>query len=131
MRLSPRLITHNWRLKLAALALAVLIWVLASAQQTTRQWITARVEPVVRDPDFTLAGQPDPATVRVQFRGRGRDLWELAINRPIVVLRVDTVGGRRAFVLENRMVRLPGGVSRAVVVEDIRPPVVRLELQPR
>ncbi|HWK89782.1 MAG TPA: hypothetical protein VNP72_07295, partial [Longimicrobium sp.] len=126
-----RLFTHNWRLKLAALALAVLVWVLASAQQTTRQWITARVEAVVRDPDFAMVGAPEPSTVRVQFRGRGRDLWELAINRPVVLLRVDQVGGRRTFVLENRMVRLPGGVSRAVLVEDIRPPVVRLELRPR
>ncbi|HLM66524.1 MAG TPA: hypothetical protein VK358_03310, partial [Longimicrobium sp.] len=82
MRLSAQLLTYNWRLKLSALGLAVLIWALVSSEQVTSQWIPVRVDPVVRDPRFVISEAPEPQEVRVQFTGPGRELWELAIDRP-------------------------------------------------
>ena len=120
-------LAFNWRLKLAALGLAVLVWAAVSAEQTTSQWIPVRVDPVVRDPEYVLTGPPDPAEVRVRFSGPGRELWELALDRPTLVLPLRDVGGRRAFALDASMLRLPSGLS--VNVQDIRPAIVRVELE--
>jgi YbbR domain-containing protein len=126
-RLSLDLVTYNWRLKLAALGLAVLIWAAVSAEQVTSQWIPVRIDPVVRDPEYVLTGAPDPAEVRVRFSGPGRELWELALDRPMIVLPLSDVGNRRAFALDASMLRIPAGLS--VNVQDIRPAVVRVDLQ--
>jgi hypothetical protein len=122
-----RTLTYNWRLKLAALALAVLIWAVVSAEQVTSQWIPVRVDPVVRDPEFVITSPAEPAMVSVQVTGPGRELWELAINRPTLVLSVRDVGERRTFGLDPSMVRIPQGL--AVRVSDVRPAVVTLGLE--
>ncbi|HEU0301809.1 MAG TPA: hypothetical protein VFR37_20310 [Longimicrobium sp.] len=127
MKLSLGIVTYNWRLKLAALGLAVLIWAAVSAEQVTSQWIPVRIDPVVRDPEYVLTGPPDPAEVRVRFSGPGRELWELALDRPILVLPLADIGNRRAFALDASMLRIPAGLS--VNVQDIRPAVVRVEVE--
>ena len=124
---SLREIASNWRLKLAALALAVLIWAIVSAEQPTTQWIPVRVEAQVGDPDFVLAGPPNPAQVQVRFSGPGRELWELALDRPRLVLSIPDVGEQRNFPLEPRMVRVPAGLSVSVL--EVRPQFTRLEMQ--
>lgn len=127
VRLSLRGLTQNWKLKLAALALAMLLWAVVSAEQVTSRWIPVRVEPVVRDPEYVLTGGAEPAQVQVRFTGPGRDLWELALDRPVLVLPVRDVGEGRTFVLDPQMVRVPGGVS--VSAQDVRPATVQLELE--
>lgn len=128
MRLGLRRLTNQWRLKLIALGLAVLLWVVISAEQVTTQWIPVRVDAVVRDPAYVLSGGPDPATVRVRFRGSGRELWELALERPTLVLSVGNVGNARTFALDPGMVRVPEAL-RGVEATDVRPGVVRLPLE--
>jgi hypothetical protein len=120
--------TAHGKLKLAALALAVLLWVVFSAEQVTTQWIPVRVEPVVRDPGYVLAGPPEPPVVRVRFRGPGRELWEVALRPPTLVLPVRDVGAARSFVVEPSMVDVPERYR--VVATDVRPAVVRLDLRP-
>lgn len=120
-------ITRNWRMKLAALALAVLIWAVVSAEQVTTQWIPVRVDPAVRDPEFVLTGSAEPAEVRVQFVGPGRELWELALDRPQLVLPLREIGERRTFALDPQMVRIPQGLN--VLARDVRPSVVTVGLE--
>jgi hypothetical protein len=120
--------TAHWKLKLAALALAVLLWVVFSAEQVTTQWIPVRVEAVLRDTGYVLTGEPDPRVVRVRFRGPGRELWELALRPPLLVLPVRDPGAARSFVVEPSMVDVPERFR--VVASDVRPAVVRLGLQP-
>jgi hypothetical protein len=127
VKLSADLLTYNWRLKLAALGLAMLIWAVVSSEQVTSQWIPVRVDPVVRDPEYVLGGPTEPGEVRVQFTGPGRELWELALDRPTLVLPLSAVGERRAFPVDPSMLRIPSGLS--VRVQDIRPAVVRVDLQ--
>lgn len=122
-----RELADNWRLKLAALGLAVLVWAVVSAEQPTTQWIPVRIQAQIRDPDYVLASPPDPAQVQVRFSGPGRELWELALDRPTLFLSVPEVGEQRTFALEAGMVRIPPGM--AVNVLDIRPQFARLELQ--
>lgn len=118
----------HWKLKLSALALAVLLWVVFSAEQVTTQWISVPVEAVVRDPGYVLAGQPDPAVVRVRFRGPGRALWGIALRPPALVLQVRDVGAARRFLIEASMVEVPERYRAAAT--DVRPAVVHLDLQP-
>ena len=128
MRQLLRRAASHWKLKLAALGLAVLLWVVFTAEQVTSQWIPVRVEAVVRDPAYVLAGRPDPDRVRVRFRGPGRELWEVALRPPTLVLPVREVGAARNFAIEASMVEMPE--RPRVVATDVRPGVVRLDLQP-
>ena len=118
----------HWKLKLSALALAVLLWVVFSAEQVTTQWISVPVEAVVRDPGYVLVGAPEPAVVRVRFRGAGRALWEIALRPPTLVLPVRDVGAARSFLVEPSMMDVPERLR--VVASDVRPAVVRLDLRP-
>lgn len=126
MRLSLRRLAAHWKLKLAALALSILLWVVFSSEQVTTQWIDVRVDPVVRAPGFALTGRPDPQLVRVRFRGAGRELWRLALRPPTLVLPVREMGA--AFAVEAAMVDVPESF-RGVTALDVRPGVVRLDLE--
>jgi hypothetical protein len=128
VRLSLRRLTSRWKLKLAALGLAILLWVVVSAEQPTTQWLPVRVDPVVRDPEFVLQGDAEPPIVRVRFEGAGRELWELALERPVLVLPLREVGNAATFALDPSMVQLPEGVHNVRVL-DVRPAVVRVQLQ--
>ena len=128
MRHLLRRATAHWKLKLSALALAVLLWVVFTAEQVTTQWIPVPVEAVVRDPGYVLVGRPEPAVVRVRFRGAGRELWEVALRPPPLVLPVRDVGAARAFAVDAAMVEVPERFR--VTATDVRPAVVRLDLRP-
>jgi len=130
LRFSPRRVLRNWQLKLAALALAVLLWVLVRAEQPTEQWIQVRVETQLLDPAFTLTAPPAPRVVQVRFAGKWREIGELALEKPVLVLHVRNVGRQRTFVLEPAMVRLPDGARGRVSALDVRPGLVKLALQP-
>jgi hypothetical protein len=122
-----RRITANWGLKLAALALAVLLWVVVSAEQVTSQWLEVPVAVVLRDARLRLDGAPVPARVSVRFTGSGRDLWELSFRRPVLSLPVREVSEAGVYGLEPGMVSVPGRL--AVTAQDVRPGWVRLSLR--
>jgi YbbR domain-containing protein len=129
VRLSLRTVARNWQLKLAALALAILLWVVVSAEQVTTQWIPVPVRVSSDAPGRVVTGGPVPAEVEVRFAGPGRELWELALERPVLVLPVDRVeADEQVFVLEPRMVSIPNGLS-AVSARDVRPGSVRVLTQ--
>lgn len=121
-----RSLTRNWKLKLAALALAVLLWVVVSAEQVTTQWLTVPVRLAVRDSAYVVAAGPAPREVEVRFSGPGRELWELALEQPVLVLSVGEVQREiESYLLEPGMVRLPAGIS-AVTALDVRPVAARV-----
>ncbi|MDQ3556193.1 MAG: hypothetical protein M3409_05390 [Gemmatimonadota bacterium] len=126
--MKPASLLVNGRLKLAALAFALLLWVGVSAEQPASQWLAVPVEVALRDPGYVLAGGPVPAEVQVRFSGPGRDLWELALNRPALVLPVRGSGAEGGiFLLDPQMVQMPRG--GAVAAQDVRPSSVRLILE--
>ena len=128
MKLSLGTLTGNWQLKLAALALAILLWVVVSAEQITSQWLPVPVELADRDATYVVTGGPHPAQVEVRFAGPGRELWELALERPVLVLPVrDVRDESQVFVLDPAMVRIPSGLS--VRAQDVRPSSVRIQFQ--
>ena len=73
-----RFFTENWALKLAAVGLAILLW-LAVRADAPKQAVFRNipVEVDLRDPDWRLEGEPDPSTVNVTVVGSTPELMEL------------------------------------------------------
>ena len=125
MRRRAGMLLHNWQLKLAALALALMLWGGVSAEQTSTQWIPVPVEVVAGSPEKVGAGRATPAEVSVRFSGPGREMWELVMRRPRLLLPVREVyTGERVYVVRPDMVRVPGGPS--LQVSDMRPVRIRV-----
>lgn len=123
-----RFFTDNWQLKLLALALAVLLWVVVSAEQVTSHWVPVPLQIEENDPDFELVSPQRFDEVPVRFSGSGRDLMELAIRKPPLVLSLDRVQGTtQEFRLEPSMVRIPSQLN--VTAQEVRSPLVRLEFR--
>lgn len=119
----------NWKLKLAAVSLAVFLWVTVTAEQPASRWISIPVEIALREMDYVLVDGPLPANVEVRFVGPGRELLELALNRPALLLPVRDVDPRgQIYLLEPGMVQRPPGIN--AVAQDVRPSTVRLVFAP-
>jgi YbbR domain-containing protein len=122
-----RVLTENWKLKLSAFALAMLLWITVSADQPTTRWLQIPVDVQVRDPDHELVGGPEPRDVRVRFFGTWRDLWEIMVERPpLRLVLTDVSEGVQELILDPTQVQVPRG--RGVTAVDIRPATVRVNL---
>lgn len=124
--------TEDWALKLTALALAVLLWMTfrADTPQLT-EFRNTPIEVDLRDPDWRLEGRPEPSTVDVTIAASTSELWELAANRPRIVLPLERVNDTtETQVVPPQWVRLPPGVDpREARVISIRPDTVRLDFE--
>ncbi|MDR0787066.1 MAG: hypothetical protein LBG44_04275 [Gemmatimonadota bacterium] len=120
-------ITENWKLKILALAIATLLWGVWSADAVTSNWIPVPVQVVVSDAHYRPI-VVETREVEVRFSGTGRDLLEVAVSRPPLVLTIDDVPGASAeYTLDPRMVKIPSPL--AVSVLDVRPRTLALELE--
>ncbi len=121
-------IVRNWRLKILALALAVLLWVTmrltdGSVGRLTIPDVEVRVEQVHRD--WFLKEAPFPSTVQMSVSGPQGELVRAAMSQPAMVIRVDSV------LSEDSVVTLiPDWVSNvdrsSVTIENFAPSSVRL-----
>ena len=124
----PGILLRNWRLKIAALALAVLLWVTMrlSDDRFSRldiPSVAVRVEQVHRD--WFLRQPPLPSTVQMTVSGPLGDLFRVAMSQPVIVIRVDSV------LKEDSVVTLiPDWVDNvdrsSVTIENFVPSSVRL-----
>jgi YbbR domain-containing protein len=123
-------VTENWALKVAALSLAVLLWMAVRAgtpEATTFRNIPVQVD--LRDPDWRLAEPPDPPSVNVTVRGTTGELLTLAGQPPRIVLLVDRVADTvETQVLPLQWVHLPPDVRQARVLA-LRPDTIRLRYE--
>lgn len=129
MALVPRLIARHWRLKLAAFGLTVVLWALVRTESGVGgNLFTVPVQAQVGDLDWTLAAEPDPATVQVTFRGPTDDLIRLAREGTTLRVPLDSVVDADTLVQLRRDWVVVDAGSR-LVVEDIAPASVHLTLQ--
>lgn len=125
-----RFFTESWALKLAAVALAILMWISVRASEPERaSYPGIPVEVDLRDPDWQLAGPPEPATVSVSILGPTHELLALANNPPRIVLPVERVNDAvESQVVPLHWVQLPSGIRDARVL-GVRPDTIRLRYE--
>jgi hypothetical protein len=126
----PRVVSRNWRLKLAALALSVFLWAVVTVQPTNRSVLNSvPVQVDVIDADWAVDGLPSPPTVTVQLSGSVRELLTRGGDAAVVRVPIDRVSGRDTLVrLRPDWVVLSG--SSGLIVESITPPTVAIRLEP-
>lgn len=118
-------ITEHWPAKIAALSLAVLLWLVVELQAPAESWVDVRLDLSV-DSGFALLDAPP--RVRALVNGRGRDLIELQGTPPVAHMEAGNAGGDLAIIaFAASDVELPAGVDARV--RDVRPRVIRLKLR--
>lgn len=127
----PGIIVRNWRLKIAALALAVVLWVTMRLTddrigRVDLSRIEVRVEHVHRD--WFLRQPPAPSTVEMSVTGPMRDILRVAMSRPTIAVRVDSVH-REDSVLTLSPDWVTDVDRSSVTIENIRPSSVRLSFE--
>jgi len=127
--LLPGLVRRNWQLKLSAFAMAVLLWTVPTFEAQSRQvFDSVPVRVALNDPQWALRGNPIPSTVSVTVSGPARSLFSLAVDRPSIVIPIDSVLAADTFlVLRTSWVRLPDPGD--VVVEEVVPNSINLQFE--
>ncbi len=122
---------REWNLKLAALAVALLLWATVKSEELVSTAVTdVPVGVNLRDPRWQLASQPSPARVTLQVTGPVREILRLAVERPRVLVPVEDVRDSVLLVvLRSGWVQLAPGLDRTRV-DDVEPAIVRLVFDP-
>ena len=130
MARAPRLLTHNWQLKLAALGLSIFLWALVQTEPLSQETFSAvPVSVSVDDTTWTLSGAPSPSTVELRLGGPAREIIRLARDGTSLRIPVSAVGSRdTAVTLQREWVQL--GPRAGVTVESVSPPVINLRFEP-
>jgi len=116
---------RNWALKLAALFLALMLYVAVAAQEQYTEQFTMRLE-VQTPPGRTMLNTPPP--VSVVLRGKGGELLKLRLFRQVITLQVPETLSVATWttMLQPADVELPKGA--AVEVDQITPSEVVVQL---
>lgn len=122
---------RNWRLKIMALALAVLLWVTIrlsdeSLSRLDIPDVEVRVDQL--DPDWLLRSPPSPARVEMTVAGPLGELFRVAMAEPVVVIPLDAVT-EDDFVLELNADWVRNVDRGSVEIEDFNPSSIRLLLE--
>ncbi len=122
----PRFAVRNWTLKLTALFLALLLWIAVRVEAPDRQSISGvPVQVVVNDPDWTLVGEPDPASVDVFFSGPMRALLALGSQPPPMRIVLDEISSADTVLALSRDWVLLSPES-GVAVDELAPATISL-----
>ncbi len=125
-----QVLIHNWRLKLSALGLSVLLWALVQTEPTNRETfsqVPVRVQ--IADTAWTTSGPPSPASVQVRLGGPPREIIRLAQEGASIRIPVGAVGSRDTIItLQREWVQL--GQRSGLTVESLSPPDVRISFEP-
>jgi len=127
---SPRgAILRHWPLKLAALALAIILWVAVALEKPTTQLVGIQLDLVL--PADVASAQPPPP-VKALVSGAQRELFRL--TGPLVIRAVINetgvgAGTRHHLVMVPSDVQVPGGVK--LTVQDVEPREIDLLLDRR
>lgn len=120
--------TRQWQYKLAALFVAVLLWVTVTTDQQQEQAVPTRVEWQVDDSSRVLVDAP--GQVQTVFQAQMGELLSFVGNDPVIRYRVDSVSSSRMRVsLTTGMVDF-GQVGNARPLA-VRPSEVVLRFEPR
>jgi YbbR domain-containing protein len=123
--------TENWGLKLAALGLAVLLWMSVTANEPERGFFTVPVSVELRDPDWRLDQEPVPEVIRVDVEGPRAELLDLGSQPFELAIQVDRVTDSiqsQVVSLAAVQQQIPAHL-RQVAVRSLRPDTIVLHFQ--
>lgn len=122
-------LTENWALKLAALGLAILLWLAVTANEPQRaSFPNVEVGVDLRDSDWRLE-RTEPSALTVIVQGPRGELVQLSGAPPRIVLPVERVSDTiESQVVPLHWVQLPAGI-RDTRVLSLRPDTIRLHYQ--
>jgi len=121
----PGILVRNWPLKLAALALSIILWVLVASEEATSQLVEVRVE--VDLPDELALAKPAPV-LRALVTGPGRELIKLYSN-PLTIhasIPVTTQPPRWRLVVAPSDVQISRNAH--VSIQDVEPRALDFDL---
>ncbi len=123
-------LARNWRLKLAALGIALLLWSVVKAEEIVSVYVRGvPVSVTLRDPGWMSAASPAPARVTLVLTGPVREVLRLAFSRPRIVVPVEDVRDSVMVTgLRTAWVHLSGDFARTQI-DDIVPATVRLSFR--
>lgn len=129
MSVAPGL-TRNWRLKLAALGLAIFLWaVVRTDPVSTTTVISALVlVDLSGNPEWATAAPPAPARVSVHVRGAARDIQRLQTSEVVIRVPMASISGADTVVTLRPAW---SNVDGALTVERIDPPDVEVSFERR
>jgi len=118
--------TERLPYKAAALFLALVLWLVVSAEEPTEDLVPVRLVLLL---DSALVLQGEPPTVRALVVGRGRELLKLYGTRPVVrrVVPADSPDTLR-IALRPSDVDIPSGID--AIVRDVEPRALELHFVP-
>ena len=119
-------LTDRIGLKVTALVLSLMLWVIVSARQPTEGLVDVRVIPVL---DASLVLVDSPSAVRAQVYGRAVDIVKLYASPPVLRLVVrGTVPDSLVRDISPGDVRLSAQVGTDVHILDVQPRSVTLHV---
>lgn len=120
----PGVLTRNWALKLAALALAIILWLFVAAEETTSQLVSVQVE--VDLPAEMALAKPAP-TMRALVTGPGRELLKLYAAPPLLHATVPaTASGSWRLTVSPSDVQVSRNAR--VSIQDVEPRTLEFDL---
>ena len=123
----PALIQHNFGLKLASVALGILVYVHVTTEQVHERQIWMPIALIRLPADLALMSS-EPGRARVLLRGHGKDLLKLRWQSAMIEVDLsDASPGRFVHSLSASDVRLPGE-STVAPVAILEPRHVVLEI---
>ena len=130
MSFVPGILSKNWRLKLLATCVAILLWTVPRFEaQNTQVLEDIPVVVDLTDPRWALVGPPTPALVTVTVSGPARDLIALGLDRPPVYIPMAEVL-RSDSTVPLRPAWFRASSRDGIVVEDLNPDFVALSFEP-
>lgn len=130
MALTPLSLLHNWRLKLAALGLSVLLWALVQTEPREAQTVdSVPVVVDVADTAWAASGLPQPAVVELRLSGPTGEIIRLSRGGAVVRVPIADVGSPDTLVTLRRDWVALGEGSR-LILEALSPSAVRISFEP-
>lgn len=118
-------VLRNWPLKLAALVLSLLVWVLVSAEETTSELVGVQLD-LALPPTVALAAPLPP--VRALVSGPGREILKLYAT-PLVIRAAPPANPGARWRLEIAPSDVAVTPAAAVSILDVQPREVLIELE--
>lgn len=121
-------LASNWRLKVAAVAMALFLWALVRVGAPDQRAVSIPVNVSLNDPGWILMGDPVPASVEVRFSGPPTEIFRLtALDGVSITIPItEVVGEEMVIALQDGWIPVDG--YPGVLVEEILPSTVHVHL---